>query len=167
MWKAEGFETMDINYQNIQRTVDKVLLNRGTHWVVPLGFLKECTSIIAVKSSSQAVIIPFLFLRVLSQIQLLHTWVVRLEPSKAVELKTSNFLCKVVKIISWLGCAYKNYSGKTTESLEEDHQDINEIDFLFSGQPTTAHKLNPPVFVNKVLLERSCIHSFTYYGWLL
>ena len=92
---------------------------------------------------------------------------VRLEPSKAVEFKTSNFLCKVVKIISWLGCAYKNYSGKTTESLEEDCQDINEIDFLFSGQPTTAHKLNPPVFVNKVLLEHSYIHSFTYYGWLL
>ena len=91
----------------------------------------------------------------------------RLEPSKSVEFKTSNFLCKVVKIIGWLGYAYKNYSGETTESLEEDHQDINEIDFLFNGQPTTAHKLNSPVFVNKVLLEYSYIHSFTYYGWLL
>ena len=66
MWKAEGYETVDLNYQEFQKTLDKVLLNRGTHWVERLGFLKGCTSIIAIKSSSQAVIIPFLFLRVLS-----------------------------------------------------------------------------------------------------
>ena len=60
--------------------------------------------------------------------QLLYTWVVRLEPSKAVEFETSNFLCKVVKIIGWLG--YACYSGKTTEPLVEDHQVISETDFL-------------------------------------
>lgn len=66
MWKAEGYKTVDLDYEDFQKTSHKILLNRLTHWVAPLGFLKQHTSNIAIKNSSQDVIIPFLFLRVLS-----------------------------------------------------------------------------------------------------
>lgn len=67
------------------------ITEQTTHWVAPLDFLKGYSSIIAIKSSNQAVLIFPPKGTVLNP-QLLYTWVVRLKLSKTVEFKTSNFL---------------------------------------------------------------------------
>lgn len=40
MWKVDGYEIVDMNYQSFQKTLDNVLLNGHTYSVSPLDFLE-------------------------------------------------------------------------------------------------------------------------------
>lgn len=52
MWKVDGYEIVDMNYQGFQKILDNVLLNGHIYWVSPLDFLEGCTSTIATKLKS-------------------------------------------------------------------------------------------------------------------